>query len=232
MRFFIPVAAAAIALPLLATACSPATSTSGPATKATSAAPANPNAGLLTGTQLKALLAPASWFPSGFQLDPNGSVDTGSGYQPPSPPGKLTCSRLDATSWIELSGVGGVSFAQDDYVNHSTSEQYAQEIDVYRGTSAQGVMAGLRKLASTCPHFRDAQTSSTVTVKLKQGPHLGDDALTFLLKSPRWAGGTALEAVRVGTAVVSVLFSASAGTGKTQATKLATLVTTNLKNKA
>ena len=96
MRYFIPVAAAAIALPLLATACSPTTSASGPATGATSAAPANRNAGLLTGTQLKALLAPASWFPSGFQLDPNGSVDTGSAYQPPSPAGKLTCSRLEA----------------------------------------------------------------------------------------------------------------------------------------
>lgn len=232
MRFFIPVAAAAIALPLLATACSPTTGTSGPVTGATSATPANPNAGLLTGTQLKALLAPASWFPPGFKLDPNGSADTGGSFQPPSPPGTLKCARLDATSWVELSGVGGVSFAQNDYVNRSTSEQYAQEIDVYRGTGAQGVMAGLRKLASTCPHFRDAQTSSTVTVKLKQGPNLGDDALTFLLKSPRWAGGTTLEAVRVGTAVVSVFFSAGSGTGKTQATKLATLVTANLKNKA
>src|SRR6202035_5216070 len=107
-----------------------------------------------------------------------------------------------------LSGVGAVSWAQNDYVDKVTSVTYAQEIDVYRGTSAQDTMAGLRKLASTCPSFQDQQTSSTVTVKLTAGPALGNDALTFTLDSPRWMGATTLEAVRIGTTVVNVLYSA------------------------
>lgn len=233
---FIPIAAAAAAIPLLVTACSSlsptSTHTSTPSTGAVTSAAADPNAGLLTGTQLKARLVPAARFPSGFTLDSGGSVDTGDTYQTPTPPaGPPDCTRLDATSWVDLAGVGGVSFAESDYVNKNTSEEYAQEIDVYRGTSAKDVMAGLRKLARTCPSFHDSQSSSTVTVTLHQGPPLGDDALTFTLESPRWQGATTLEAVRLGTAVISVLYSADSGTGTTDATNLTRAVTANLKSK-
>jgi hypothetical protein len=231
MRFLLsaPVAAVA-ALPLLATACSSTSpSTSKAAAAATSPATANPNAGLLTGTKLKTLLAPASWFPSGFTADPSGSVDTGDYYQPPTPaPGVMRCPRLDTTGWVQLAGVGAVSWAQNDYIDQNAGGQYAQEIDVYQGTSAQDAMAGLRKLAGTCPSFRDAQTSSTVSVRLRKGPHLGDDALAFTLTNPRWLGGSTLEAVRVGTAVITVLYSASSGTGQVQATRLASVLATNL----
>jgi len=234
---FITIAATAAALGLLATGCSstPSTGTSHPTgASATAASPtaANPDAGLPTGTQLKAMLVPASWFPAGFTVDPSGSVDTGASYQQPSAPaGAPDCAKLGATSWVLQSGTGSVSFAQNDYIDHTNSEQYAQEIDVYRGTGAEDTMAGLRRLARTCPSFHDAQTSSTVTVKLRKGPRLGDDSLTLTLDSPRWVGGTALEAVRAGTAVVTVLYSASSGTGMRQATKLATAIAANLKSK-
>jgi hypothetical protein len=230
---FISVAAVA-ALPLLVAACSlaPSAGTSKPTGAAAASATANPDAGLMTGTQLKARLVAAGQFPAGFTLDPTGSVDSGDTYQLPSPAaGAPDCTRLDATSWEAQAGVGSVSFAENDYIDNDTSEQYAQEIDVFRGASAQAAMAGLRKLASTCPSFHDAQTSSTVTVKLANGPALGDDALTFTLDSPQWAGGTTLEAVRVGTAVVTVLYSAASGTGAAQATDLATAITKNLKSK-
>jgi hypothetical protein len=229
---FISIAATAVALPLLVTACKSTSQqgTSGPGGATASSAAASPTASPLTGIQLKAMLAPASWFPSGFAIDPTGSVDTGDSYQQPSSAGRAPgCIRLDGTAWVQLAGVGSVSFAQNDYIDRSISEQYAQEIDVYQGTSAKDVMTGLRRLARTCPSFHDAQTSSTVTVKLRQGPALGDDSLTFRLKSPRWQGGTALEAVRVGTAVVTVLYSAASGTGTAQATKLATTITRRLK---
>jgi hypothetical protein len=232
---FISTTVAAAAVPLLVAACSSASPTGSaePTRAATSSAAAAPNAGLLKGTQLKALLAPVSWFPSGFTADPTGSVNTGDTYQEPSPTtGPPDCTKLDGTAWVDLSGVGSVSFAQNDFIDQSTSEQYAQEIDVYQGTSAQEAMAGLRKLAGTCPTFHDAQTSSTVTVKLMNGPALGDDALTFTLDSPMWGGGLTLEAVRVGTAVATVLYSAASGSATTQATRLAAAVTANLKNKA
>jgi hypothetical protein len=229
MRFPIPVTAFAVTL--LAVACS---STSPPAAPKPSAgstppAPVSPNAGLLTGTQLKALLAPALWFPRGFTLDPQGSVDTGIYYQPVSPPGPLECSRLSGTAWVELGNGGAVSFAQNDYIDQNTG-QYGQEIDVYQGTTAEQVMANLRKVAARCQSFRDSQTSSTVTVKLMKGPQLGDDALTIGLQDPAWEGDETDEAVRVGTAVVTVFFSAASGTSQAQATKLAADLTASLKD--
>jgi hypothetical protein len=156
-----------------------------------------------TGAQLKALLTPASWFPRGFKIDPQGSVDTGNYYQPATPPGALECSKLDGTSWVQLGNGSAVSFAQNDYLDQNAG-QYAQEIDVYQGSAAQDVMAKLRQVAASCRSFHEAQTSSTVTVTLETGPRLGDDALTVRLKDPRWLGGSTLEAVRVGHAVATV----------------------------
>jgi hypothetical protein len=223
-------AAVAIATPLLATACSLGSASSTPP-GATSPASANPDAGLLTGTQLNAMLAPASWFPAGYTADPTGTRNTGSSYEPPTASGSLPCSRLDATAWIDLARIGPVSFAQNDYIDNDTSEEYAQEIDVFQGSGAQQAMTALRNLASTCPSFKDTQTSSTVTVQLRSGPALGDDGLTLLLSDPAWQAGTALEAVRVGSAVITVLYSGASGTGVAQATTLASLLATNVKSK-
>lgn len=228
---FLSRAATAVSLPLLVTACTSASqpSSSGPGQQPGSSATARPEASPLTGTQLAAALVPASWFPAGFTVDPTGSVNTGGTYQQPSSADSAHgCTKLDGTAWIQLADTGSVSFAQNDYINRSTSEQYAQEIDVYPGTSAQRVMTRLRRLARTCPAFPDAQTSSTVTVTLRKGPALGDDSLIFGLKSPRWQGGTALEAVRVKTAVITVLYSAASGTGTAQATRLAATITRRL----
>ena len=245
MRFISTTIAAAAALPLLATACSAAPSAGTPTSAsstsasstpassapASSAAPANPDAGLLTGTQLKAALQPAATFPDGFTLDPGGSVDTGGTFEQASPStGVTACTRLDSTDWVDLAGPVAVSFAENDYIDRSTSEQFAQEVDAYPGTGAQAVMAGLRKVPVRCPTFPNAQTSSTVTVKLVPGPALGDDALTIILSSPRWRGDIALEAVRVGTSVVTVLHSATSGTGVAMATALAGAITAKVKS--
>jgi len=76
----------AAALPLALAACTTGSpSAPAPAAAPPSAAPspANLNAGLLTGTQLKGLLEPRSYFPQGYARDPAGTRDTGSGYQQP-----------------------------------------------------------------------------------------------------------------------------------------------------
>jgi hypothetical protein len=78
-------------------------------------------------------------------------------------------------------------------------------------------MAALRKVPARCPRFEDSQTSSTVTVRLGKGAAIGDDSLSFTLTDPRWQGGSTLEAVRIGTTVVTVFYSANSGTGAPQA---------------
>jgi hypothetical protein len=188
---------------------------------------ANPDAGLLAGTQLETLLAPASWFPSGFTVDPNGSADTGANLQPVRPTGPLPCSRLDAASWVQLGNGGAVSFAQNDYLD-ANNDRYAQEIDLFQGTTAEDVMATIRSAAASCKTFPDPQTSSTVMVALSRGPQLGNEALTITLKDPRWGGETTLEAVRVRSAVISVLVSSASATGQSQAISLASFVTTDV----
>jgi hypothetical protein len=77
---------------------------------------------------------------------------------------------------------------------------------------------------------RERLPSRTVTVKLMKGPQLGDDALTIGLQDPAWEGDETDEAVRVGTAVVTVFFSAASGTSQAQATKLAADLTASLKD--
>lgn len=98
-------------------------------------------------------------------------MDTQDYYQPTTPPGALKRSRLDDLSWVQLGDGGAVSFAQNDYVDQNAG-QYAQEIDVFQGSTAQHVMAELRQVASSCRSLHDAQTSSTVTVKSDPIPRI------------------------------------------------------------
>jgi hypothetical protein len=210
------------------TASSATASATASASSVSASAPADPDAGLLTGARLKAALV-STGIPAGFVLDASGSVDTGSTYQAPSASsGKPDCSNLGATGWVDLSGYGGVSFAQNDYVNKDSTEEFAQEVDVYRGETAQAVMTALAKLATVCPSYSDSSTSSTVKVSVVTGTSLGQGTVTIELSDPKWSGGTTLVAVRVGHAVVTVLDSAASGSGASYADTLAAQLTANV----
>jgi hypothetical protein len=184
----------------------------------------------LNGTRLKSALAPASWFPKGFTIDPGGERDSGEAGRPERPAafGKLPCSRLNGTAWIDLSGVAATAFAQNDFVNPAGG-QYIQEVDGYVGSAAQQVMANLAASAKRCASFHDDQTGATVKVSAAKGPQLGDASLAITLHGSNWAGDMTLQAVRVGTHVVTVAYSSATGTSRAQATKLTTAVVGQLK---
>lgn len=222
------------ALSLSVAACSPSGSNSGAGptgSLATTAAQttADPDAGLPTGTQLKADLL-TTGIPAGYALDTGGSVDTGSNYQAPSASasaGATGCASLEGTSWVGLAGSGSVSFAENDYVDKSSSEEFAQEIDAFRGTTAQDVMSALSGIAAKCPTFKDSQTSSTVKVSVATSASPDDGTVVITLSDPAWEGTTTLEAVRVGHSVVTVLSSANSGSAafaKSTASQIATRV--------
>ncbi|MFE2284151.1 hypothetical protein ACFXDJ_08260 [Streptomyces sp. NPDC059443] len=233
---------AVAALPLALVACSPSgTKAAAPAPASPSAAKPSaaaadegPNKGLLTGTQLKAALAPATFFADGYAPDPAASRDTGDTYQLPEAASVPTpdCTKLGGTSWIEITGITGVSFAQDSYVNKDSSSQQAQEIDVYRGTTSATVLGALGMISKACPSYTDADTHSKVTVSEKPLTGVGDGAFTITLTSPAWKGGTTLVAARVGTSVVTVLVSSGTDEGMKGATKLTNQLVTSLKGKA
>ena len=57
-----------------------------------------------------------------------------------------------------LAGKLGVAVRCNDYLDPSIG-QYAQEIDVYQGTTAKDVMAQLRKVVASCRSFHDSQAT-------------------------------------------------------------------------
>jgi hypothetical protein len=235
---------ATVALPLTLTACaSGSTAGSAAAGKRSPAAtaltatqsPADPDAGLLTGAQLAAALAPASFFSKGYALDASGSVDTGDTYQTQSvsPVVAPDCTLLDGTSWIAMTGFGGASFAENDYIDKDDSQEAAQEIDVFQGSAAQTALAAIGKIAKICRSFRDSQTSSTVRVAEKPMSGLGDGGFVITLTDPQWQTGMTLEALRVKSAVVTVLSSSNESVnGASLASKLASRIVGSLAGKA
>lgn len=217
---------AVAALPMALSACSP---DSGGSDKP------NPNAGLLTGTQLKRVLAPASAFPSGFTRQADGTSDSGGTFLSPShkSTAKPDCTRLEGTAWIQVTGYkGGVSFAQDDYVNQGKTEEMTQEIDAFQGTTAQAVMKDLRSVAATCASFTDTDAHATVKVTGRSTAALGDEAYTMTLTSGAWESGTTLIAARSGHTVVTVLSTAGSDDGAATAKKLTAQVLDSLKSKS
>ncbi len=227
-----PIAIAAV-LPLALAGCSSFASSSasaGTSGAASSAAgSANPDAGLLTGSRLKTALV-TTGLPSGYAVNSSATLDSGSSYQSPSASATASpkCVNLEATGWVNLAGYESVSFAQNDYVNNGSSEEFAQEVDAYEGSTAQTVMANLAKLGTTCPSFTDSSTSSTVKVAAATGTSLGDGTVTITLTDSSWSSSETLVAVRVGQNVISVLNSAT-GNSATYANTLASTITAGVK---
>ncbi|AKJ12661.1 hypothetical protein ABB07_22310 [Streptomyces incarnatus] len=223
---------AVAALPLALTACSSGSSSDGGAASAKPAKVKDLNAGLATGTQLKKALAPASAVPSGLALEADGSSDSGGQFLSPSSrkAGKPDCTRLETTSWIQVSGYkGGVSFAQNDYANKDQTELVAQEIDVFQGTTAATVMKDLRTVAAECATYTNTDDHAQVKVTGKSAAGLGDEAYTMTLTSGHWQNGQTLIAARSGNSVVTVLSTAGGDNGAASAKKVTTEILGALK---
>ena len=234
MRLLPPAAAllAAALLPPGLAACTSGATPAGPPAASPAATPsatapatpsAGPDAGLLTGAQLKGLLEPASYFPPGYRRQRAGTRDTGTGYELPGAVHvrKPRCRLLGATSWTSITGINGVSFAQDDYVDLARATEIAQEIDVYPGTTARAVMRKLAAISAICPSYTDPQTGSRAEVREQASARLGEGGCVITVTDPAWRSGTTLVAARVGTAVVTVLSTDGADNGRASAVRLA-----------
>ncbi|MEU0441293.1 MULTISPECIES: hypothetical protein [unclassified Streptomyces] len=201
-----------------------------------SAAPSkstDPNAGVLTGTQLKQALAPVAFMPKGLTAVKDGEVDSGDEFTAPPTKtvGKPDCSKFGNTYWLDVTGLrGGVSFAQSDFTKKPDEiEQITQELDGFRGTTAQTVMKDIRAAVAACPAFTDTELHAKVKIVGKETPGLGDEAYTITLTSPTWDNGTTLIAARVGTSVLTLMSTAGSDNGAAAAQKVATQVVTSLK---
>lgn len=234
MRLSLPAAALlAVLLPVTVFGCASgdaaapktgATSSGAPAVKR-DAAPAN----LPTGTQLKAVLAPESFFPAGFGA--SAASDSKDAYlsKPMPAQAKPDCALLSGTGWFTITGMAAVSFAQAAYLDNATGAEQDQQIFAYAGNGAATQLADVGRLATLCPSYTDPQTHSKVKVTEHAVTGLGDGAYTITLTDPDWKTGSTLEAVRVGGEDLFVYSTSGPNNGATDATKLSTYLAGKLK---
>jgi hypothetical protein len=181
-----------------------------PTRTARASASASPSQATLDGTDLDGALLPASAMPAGYRLDASGERDTGTSTAPDTTQHvSAPCGMLGDTSWIDATGIVAGSFAQDDYVNASGTEEVAQEADAYTTADAERAMTALWRVLGTCAHFTDGTASITMTRSQLTGA--GDQAFEAVQTSPAYQGGTTIVAVRVGYVVVTTLDSSAAG---------------------
>ena len=146
-------------------------------------------------------------------------------------PGPGTSSRA-APPWTSITGISGVSFAEDAYIDKASSSEIAQEIDVYRGTTSRAVVRKLGAVATACPWYTDPQTGSRATVSEQASPRFAAGGYVITVTDPAWRGGTTLVAARAGTAVVTVLSTDGADNGHASAVRLTAHLVAALRGRA
>jgi hypothetical protein len=234
----VPVAAV---LGLIVGCSSASSSSSSPATTASASSPpasASPSASApasLDGAQLGTALLPASDMPKGFKLDPSGQRNTGQSTASDTTqqvPGSKKCSMLTGTSWITTTGIVAGSFAQNDYINGSDTEEIAQEADAYSGSDARHVMQTLWQLLGECSHFTvdSGGTSAATTMVRSKLSGVDDQAYEAVQTAPAYLGGTTIVAIRVGNVIVTCLDSSSGNDKGSAALQYAERIATKVKS--
>jgi hypothetical protein len=236
MRLSLPVLAVLAAVfPLAVIGC---TSGSNPAPANgthSSTAPASAAAKPPTGTQLKGLLAPKSFFVTGYASVAVGTADSHDtfGTQTTPAPPKPDCTLLGGTGWFTTAGMNpakdSVSFAQAAYLDSATNTEQDQQIFAFSGNGAATQLDAVGRLAKLCPSYTDPTTHSKVKVAEHPTSGLGDGGYVITLTDPEWKTGCTLEAVRVGTEDVFVYSTSGPGNGATDASKLSGYLVQQLK---
>jgi len=150
--------------------------------------------------------------PKGFSEDKTGTLNTGQQLPADSPspiPSGQVCRSFEQTGWIQVAGISTGDFAQSDYLNADHSAEVAQEIDVFTGDDAQHAMTTLWTQFGHCASFSYPSNGTTekATMTRKKLTGTGDEAIEAVSVSPGFDGGLTLVAVRVGSAIITVLDS-------------------------
>lgn len=150
--------------------------------------------------------------PQGFSEDKSGTLNTGQQLPSDSPspvPSGQACQGFEQTGWIRVAGFSTADFAQSDYLNADHSAEVAQEVDVFTGNDAQRAMTALWTQFGHCGSFSYPSNgmSEKATMKRKKLTGIGDEAFEAVFVSPGFAGGQTLVAVRVGSAIITILDS-------------------------
>lgn len=182
-----------------------------------------------TGADLKAALL--TDMPAGFKINPSGTTNTGTSLQEEmngSMASVSHCADLDATSWIQVSGMSGVAFAQSDYLD-GRDEEIAQEVDSFDSPEHAGrALSQLTAFMETCKTFRDSN-STRFQLAVESAAGLGKGAIKGVMTSPTIEGGVIEVAAVSGNNVITVLYSARNLTSAQRASEIAAQIRTNLR---
>lgn len=208
---------------------SSSTASGAPAPAGTAGSPA-PAGTASTGTQLKAALI--TDLPAGFKLNGPGTTDTGTNMQDEANgpmKGSSHCADLGATSWIQASGMSGVSFAQSDHLD-GRNQEIAQEVDAFDSPDhAARAFSQLTAFMKKCKTFQDpSSTSTTYHLAVLSVHDLGARAIKGVITSSSIEGGVVEVAAVSGNNVITVLYSATTMATANHATDIATKIQRNL----
>jgi hypothetical protein len=152
--------------------------------------------------------------PHGFTLDPSATRNTGSQLPSDNPqpvPASEVCQAFMQTSYIRAAGIETGVFAQSDFVSADHSQEIAQQIDVFTGTDAQQAMTKLWQAFGKCSSFSYQSNGTTVhsTLTRSRLSGEGDEAIKAVIVSPVFKGGETLVAIRMGSQIITTLYSSS-----------------------
>ncbi|HEY4458958.1 MAG TPA: hypothetical protein VGN81_31885 [Pseudonocardiaceae bacterium] len=188
---------------------------------------------LPTGTQLKDVLAPKSFFAAGYA--PVAAADSHDAFGTPATPAppKPDCTQLGGTGWFTVTGMNpakaSISFAQSAYLDSTTNTEQDQQVFAFSDGGSAAQLDAVGKLAKLCPSYTDPATHSKVKVAEHATSGLGDGGYALTLTDPAWKNGSTLEAVRVGNEDVFVYSTSGPNNGATDATKLTGYLVQQLK---
>ncbi|MFF3920604.1 hypothetical protein ACFYZB_45905 [Streptomyces sp. NPDC001852] len=168
------------------------------------AASEDPDHGVWTGEDLKALLLPVGALPKGYKPDRDYTADSGTHFGATvKKPISNNCTLLETNTWVDAAGIGIASYAQADFQKPS-KEEYSEDIDSFRGTDAWTAMTRLRKYVASCATFKDSSGPAVATFKVatKAVPDLGDESFETVLSAAVYEGGQTIVVSRVGHDIV------------------------------
>lgn len=172
-------------------------------------------AGQLTGTQLEAVLAPASFFPAGFTASSTGPVTSGGSLTSAAPRYQLaTLSCPDFLHDFGTPGFGETAMAAQTI--SGTGQVYDDLVYQFATPGeATAFVTGVRELAARCGSYAAAGSgaSGTYTMRAAAGPAVGGHPTLDLTQHGTLNGSRLIIETQLSPSGVDVFAASAAGIG-------------------
>jgi hypothetical protein len=167
--------------------------------------------GQLTGTELKAVLLPASDFPTGYATSSSDETDSGGSLG--SGPAQYPVATVSCSNFVQhlgAAGFGETAMAADSVVG--ANQAYDQAIYQFSSAAeATAFVAGITPLAGRCPSFAETVNGTSTTMKMQATPGdsvAGQPSVSLLQTASLSGSGLTLDSQFVASGVDVFVVSA------------------------